>query len=229
MERSPVTPASAAKSDPFQAILATLYAGALSDILDEMGYRNQVVDPKAGIRPLRPDSVLFGRACTLKNSLDTRVEDPYALAIEAMDQMQPGDVLIAAGDQPLDVGIFGELSAARVTSRGGRGALIDGFTRDGRKLIEIGFPVFSKGVSPIDTTGRVRVVAYNVPLAVGGSTVQPGQLVFADLDGIVLIPKEVEDDVLARALERVGVESDVRRELNAGASLDEVWQKYHVL
>ncbi len=229
MDPSPATPAASDRHDPFEEIVAALYAGALSDILDEMGFRDQVVDPRAGIRPLRPDSVLFGRACTLLNSLDTRVDDPYALAIEAMDQMQPGDVLIAAGDQPLDVGIFGELSAARVTARGGRGALIDGFTRDGRKLIETGFPVFSKGVSPIDMTGRVRVIAYNVPLTVGGRTVRPGQLVFADLDGIVLIPKESEDDVLARALERVRVESDVRRELNAGASLDHVWQKYHVL
>ncbi len=229
MDQSPAAPPTSASPNPFEAIRASLYAGALSDVLDEMGYRNQVVDPKAAIRPLRPDSVLFGRACTLRNSLDARVEDPYALAMEAMDQMQPGDVLIAAGDQPLDVGIFGELSAARVTSRGGRGALIDGFTRDGRKLLETGFPVFCKGISPIDTTGRVRVVAYNVPLALGGLTVQPGQLVFADLDGIVLIPKEAEDDVLARALERVEVESNVRRELNAGASLNEVWQKYHVL
>jgi 4-hydroxy-4-methyl-2-oxoglutarate aldolase len=213
----------------FDKIESCLYAAAFSDILDELGFRDQAVDPRSGIRPLAPGSVMIGRACTLLNRRDNDPHEPYKLAIEALDGVTMGQVIIAAGDTPLEAGIFGELSATRVTTCGGRGALIDGFTRDGRKLIEMQFPVFCRGVSPIDTTGRVRVVDYNIPLQIGNRTVAPGQIVFADMDGVILIPREAEEEVLAKALERAAVETQVREELQAGDTMDSVWKKYHVL
>ena len=210
-------------------VASTLYAGALSDILDELGYRHQVVDPNTGIRPLNPGSVVVGRARTLLNDVDSRADEPYEMAIEAMDALQPGDVLVASSRGPICTGIFGELSATRVRARKGIGAVIDGFTRDGRKLLSMDFPVFAKGISPIDTTGRVRVVEYDVPVQLGQLRVEPGQIIFADYDGLLVIPREIEDDVLEKALERADVESQVRSELQSGSSLDTVWKKYHVL
>jgi 4-hydroxy-4-methyl-2-oxoglutarate aldolase len=219
------------KSDlmSFSVIAAKLYAGALSDILDEMGYRKQVVDPSCGIRPMNPDSVVIGRARTLLNDFNSKMDEPYQLAIEAMDQFQPGDVLVAASRAPHPSGIFGELSATSLRARGCVGAIVDGFTRDGRKLLSMNFPVFARGVSPVDTTGRVRVVDYDVPVKLGKLTVRSGQIIFADLDGILVIPREVEDEVLEKALERTKIETKVRSELRAGTKLEKVWKKYSVL
>lgn len=128
-------------------VASTLYAAALSDILDELGYRHQVVDPAAGIRPLNAGSVVVGRARTLLNDVDSRAGEPYEMAIKAMDALQPGDVLVAASRGPICTGIFGELSATRVRARQDIGAVIDGFTGDGRKLLSMDFPVFASGRS----------------------------------------------------------------------------------
>jgi len=181
------------------------------------------------IRPIHPHSVVVGRALTLLNAHNTQEENPYELAIRAMDGMKPGDVLVASGKEPLETGIFGELSATRVSKAGGRGAVINGYSRDGRKILEMGFPLFCRGISPIDTTGRVRVVDINCPLSLGDRTVLPGQILFADLDGIILIPIEAEAKALEKAIERTHVETKVRMELCNGASMEEVWNKYHVL
>ncbi len=213
----------------FDRIATQLYAGAISDILDEMGFRNQAISPTLGIRPLDPRSVVIGRALTLLNGHDQREDNPYELAIQAMDSMKTGEVLVAAGTEMLETGIFGELSATRVRHAGGRGAVINGFSRDGRKILEMDFPLFCRGISPIDTTGRVRVVDYGCRVPFGNHWVEPGQILFADLDGILLIPPEAETEVLEKALERASVESQVRSELRQGATMDEVWKKYHVL
>lgn len=214
--------------EAFKKISATLYAGAISDIMDEMGYRHQAIDPTLGIRALHPSMVAIGRALTFQNGLSTRMDEPYEKAIEGLDSMKPGQITIAGGYAPNE-GIMGELSATAISKRGGVGAIVNGFTRDGRKLLEMKFPVFAKGISPIDTTGRIRVVDYNVPLALGHIIIKPGQIVFADYDGILVIPVEAEDEIIHKALERAEVETKVREALAAGESMDTVWKRYHVL
>ncbi|MEN6625555.1 MAG: RraA family protein [Candidatus Sumerlaeia bacterium] len=214
--------------EAFKKISATLYAGAISDIMDEMGFRHQAIDPTLGIRALHPSMVAIGRALTFQNGLSTRMDEPYEKAIEGLDSMQPGQLTIAGGYAPVE-GIMGELSATAIRKRGGVGAVVNGFTRDGRKLLDMKFPVFAKGISPIDTTGRIRVVDYNVPLQFGHIAIKPGQIVFADYDGILVIPTEAEDEIIAKALERAEVETKVREALAAGESMDTVWKRYHVL
>ena len=206
------------------------YAGALSDILDEMGYRECAVSPYAMIRPLYGDAVCAGRVRTLLNApARTGVEDPYRLAIEVIDSLKPGEVCVASSDKPIETGIMGELSAMAMAKRGGRGCIVDGYTRDARKIIQRRFPTFARGVSPIDTTERVMVVEYDCPVIIGGRRAIPGQIVFADLDGIVFIPEEVETEVIREAAERVNVETEVRGGLSDGATMRDMWDKYHVL
>jgi len=212
----------------FEEMSARLYSAALSDVLDEMGLRDQVVSPLLGIRPLRSDWVVAGRAKTLYNEFNTETEDPYELAIAGLDQIEPGQVLIAGGSVE-DLGIMGELSAHRIIQRGGRGAIVNGYSRDTRQLLDLGFPVFCKGGSPIDTTGRSRVTAVDVPILFGDREVNPGQIVFADADGIVLIPQEAEEQVITVALRRVEEETEVRNDLRKGSSFREVWERYHIL
>jgi 4-hydroxy-4-methyl-2-oxoglutarate aldolase len=206
------------------------YSGAISDILDAMGFRHCAASPHALIRPLYPQAVCAGRVRTLLNAPKrTGREDPYKLAIALMDSLAPGDVAVATAVKPLETGIMGELSATAMRSRGARGCLVDGYTRDARKIVRMRFPVFAKGVSPIDTTDRAAVVDIDCPVVFAGRRVAPGQIVFADLDGIVFIPKEVEKEAIREAVRRVRSESKVREALGAGKKVREVWDKYHVM
>lgn len=207
-----------------------LYSDALSDILDEMGFPECAVSPKAMIKPLYPEAVVVGRVRTLLNApQNTDPQDPYKLAIELMDSMKPGEVAVPTSNKPLESGIMGELSATAMSARGVRGTLVDGYTRDARKLIQMKYPVFAKGTSPIDTSNRVAVVDYDCPVIFGGRRVVSGQIVFADLDGILFIPKEIETEAIQEAIRRVQVENDVRRELSEGKKISDVWNKYHVM
>jgi 4-hydroxy-4-methyl-2-oxoglutarate aldolase len=205
------------------------YAAVFSDILDEMGHRSQAVSPDTLIRPLCETFVSAGRAVTLLNAPDTNEEEPYDLVIKCIDSLSPGSVLVTTGKVHLTTGIMGELTATALRVKKCRGAIVNGYTRDSRKLIQMGYPTFAWGSSPIDTTGRVRVVDYNLPLTIGGVKVSPGDLVFADLDGIIVIPKSVETEVIDRVLDRVSTENAVRRELREGKSMSDVWSRYRVL
>ena len=205
------------------------YAAALSDILDDLGYRDCAVKPQAMIRPLFPQAVCAGRARTLLNApRRTGRKDPYKLALELMDSLKPGEVAVTASTKPLEAGIMGELSATAMKARGARGCLADGYTRDARKIIQMRFPVFARGVSPIDTTDRAAVVDYDCPIMFGGRKIIPGQIVFADLDGIIVVPKEAEKVAIQRALQRVQTETRVRNVLRGGKMAQDVWKKYRV-
>ncbi len=217
------------EQDLFKYIEAHAYAGVFSDILDEMGYRDCVISPDTKIRPLNEGYAIFGRCCTMLNEIDTNPIDPYEGAIRCIDNIERGAVLFTTGKGNLSTGIMGELTATAMRSRGAKGAIVNGYSRDIRKLKLMGFPTFTWGPSPIDTTGRVRVTAINEAIEVGGVVVHPRELVFADYDGIVIIPSEVEDEVIEKVIERIKVEGDARSELSKGQSMRNVWEKYQVL
>jgi 4-hydroxy-4-methyl-2-oxoglutarate aldolase len=217
------------ENEMFGYIEKHCYAGAFSDILDEMGFRFQVISPTNNIRPLKDDFVIIGRACTLLNAPDENVEEPYDLVIKCFEELKPDSVLVTTGSRHLEVGIMGELSATALRAKGCRGAIVNGYSRDLRKLKAMNFPTFTWGPSPIDTTGRVRVVSYDIPISIGGVHINPDDLVYSDMDGIVVIPKVVEQEVIAKVLERVEAENLVRQELKDGFKLSDVWNKYHIL
>jgi 4-hydroxy-4-methyl-2-oxoglutarate aldolase len=205
------------------------YAAAFSDILDEMGFRHQAVSPDGHIRPLCESFVAVGRAVTLLNAPDTNEEDPYGLVIECIDNITAGSMLVTTGTVPLTTGIMGELTATALRVKGCHGAIVNGYTRDARKLIKMGYPTFAWGASPIDTTGRVRVVEVNIPITIGRVEVHPQDLVFADLDGIMVIPRTAEEEVIAKVVERISTENVVRKELAEGKPMSYVWSKHGVL
>ncbi len=205
------------------------YAAVLSDVLDEMGLRNQVIDPALGIGPLRQDFVIAGRAATMVNDANQRTDDPYELAIKAIDQLTENSLLVTTWKQEMNPGIMGELTATAMRARKSRGAFVNGFTRDARKMLDADFPIFAKGVSPIDTTGRSRVVDYDCDIQVGGVTIHSGDIFFADYDGALVIPQDAEDKVISETIERVNQENKVRNHLAAGGTMAEAWKKYGVL
>jgi regulator of RNase E activity RraA len=219
----------ATEQELFSYLEQHAYAAAFSDILDEMGYRSQAVSPEAHIRPLCETFVAVGRAVTLLNAPDTNEEEPYDLVIKCIDSLSPGSMLVTTGRVHLETGIMGELTATALRVQGCRGAVVNGYTRDARKIITMAYPTFAWGASPIDTTGRVRVVDHNIPIVIGGVTITPGDLVFADLDGIMVVPRDVEAETVSRVIERVSTENVVRKELAEGKKMSDVWSKYGVL
>ncbi len=216
-------------SELFSYLEANAYAGVFSDILDEIGQRFRVVSPHSGIRPLDNTFVAAGRAVTLLNEKDDNEKEPYDTVIKCIDSLGSGSLLVTTGSDNLDVGIMGELTATALLARKCRGAIVNGYSRDVRKLIGMKFPTFAWGPSPIDTTGRARVTNYNIPIIIGGVRISPGDLIFADLDGTVVIPRELEKDVVEKVVERINTENIVRKELAAGRTMAEVWRKYEVL
>lgn len=207
--------------------MSELYSAVLADIMDELGLRNQALD--GSIRPLYEGAKLWGRAKTVLCVEVFQVpSDPYAREIEAVDTVKAGDVLVVSAD--FRHGAFwGELLATATVARGGVGAVVDGLCRDSGKLRDMKFPVFCKGLDPCDSKGRLDVVAYDVPIRCGGVLINPGDLVFADQDGVVMIPREVVGDVVSRAVEKVRRENTMRKDLMAGMTLREAFRKHRIL
>jgi regulator of RNase E activity RraA len=207
-----------------------LYVAAVCDILDELGHRQQAMHHR--LRPLDPaNCVIVGRARTFRwMETDYVVEaDPYGLEIEAMDSLGAGDVAVHSTDAGLTNAPWGELMSTLAQRKGVAGCVCDSLIRDCKKIMAMGFPVFHVGIRPVDSKGRGRVMAYDVPVRCGEVLVHPGDLVFADFDGVVVVPRDLVGDVLARATEKVSKENATRRELLKGRTLREVYDEYGVL
>lgn len=205
-----------------------LYAAVISDALDAAGYREQTLQHT--IRPLHPETVVVGRAMPVQCvDVYELPEEPYQQEIAAVDSLKKDDVFVGSTNQSTRNCIWGELLSTAARARGARGAIIDGFIRDSRQILAMGFPVFTTGLSPVDSYGRGDVIAYNVSIECGGVTVDPGDIVFGDADGVVVIPQAVETEVIEAALEKVSGENLTRDELRAGATLREVYDKFGIL
>lgn len=216
------------KIEEFDKLEKELYSAVIADVLDGLGIRNNVMH--YDINPVTPNMVVMGRAFTvLATDIYQIPEDPYKLEIESVDNTSKGEVIVATVHGTNSSGFWGELLTTGAKGHGCRGAIIDGFTRDQKKIIEMGFPLFVKGSSPYDSKGRTEVVEYKKPIICGNVLVNPGDIVFGDIDGIVVIPQDVEDEVIKKAMEKVHGENKVREDLLAGVSLKEVFAKYHIL
>jgi regulator of RNase E activity RraA len=209
-----------------------LHVAAVCDILDDLGYRNQAMHHR--LRPLLPDirkCGFVGRARTLRwMETDYIVEaDPYGLEIDLMDGLGVGDVVIHSTDSSGTNAPWGELMTTVAQYHGVVGCVADSQIRDTVQIIDMGFPVYYTGIRPLDSKGRARVMDYDVPVRCGDVLVYPGDLVFADYDGIVVIPKAEVQRVLQLAQEKVEKESSTRQELLKGRTLREVYNQYGVL
>ena len=221
----------AALDDPqFEIMAEQLYVAVISDILDSMGFRNQVLQP--GVVPAQPDpsQVLVGRAATVLVGPQYEVVDqPYTNQIAAIDALQPGDVVVSGVGGMTNVAVWGELFSNAAKARGARGFLTDGCHRDTRMVLDLGFPIFSRGPRPVDISGRGTVISSGRPVEVAGVVVRPGDVVFAEVDGVVIIPQDVAEETMSRAFEKVAKEDGAREDLRKGCLLSEVWSKYRVL
>ena len=208
--------------------LSRLYSGVLADSLDRLDVRDHVMAHT--LRPLWPEALVVGRALTvLAVEVYARTEPPYAGEIAAVDALRPGAVLVATTNGATSAALWGELLSTAAQARGARGAVVDGFTRDARKIRERGFPVFTTGVHPADSAGRLDVIAHDVPIRCGGVLVQPGDYIFGDFDGVVVIPADLAPEVVRLAEEKVRAENHLRDDLRAGMRVHDAFAKHGVL
>ncbi len=214
----------------FTWVKENLYTPVLSDILDELGFRQQVMHHR--LRPLDPENChIVGRARTVRwmEADYIQTEDPYGLEIESIDSLRPDDVVVHSTDYAESNAPWGELMSTAAKMRGAVGCICDSQIRDCLRIKALGFPVFCRGIRPLDSMGRGRVMAYDVPIRCGDVLVRPGELVYADFDGIVIVPTTVEAEVLERAAEKATRENASRAELMEGKLLRDVFNRYGAL
>ena len=220
------------RGDPhyLAAIRQRLYTAVLSDVLDELGLRQQAMTP--AIRPLDDTLAMAGFARTGLYREIYRVapdENPYELEMALIDDLRADDVAVFACGGSRRIAPWGELLTTASRARGAAGCVTDGFVRDIRQIRALQFPVFHGGIAPLDSKGRGMVAEIDIPVECAGVAIAPGDLVVGDADGVVVVPRAVEAEAVRRAFAKVASEDRTREELAAGAKLADVFAKYKVL
>ncbi len=206
----------------------SLYSAVVSDALDGLGYVQQ--SPRVPLTPQTTSGLLVGRCKTTLWADMAHVDPkPYELELAAVDSCQPDDVLIAAAGGSMRSGIWGELLSTAARNQGCVGAVVDGAVRDVAKMRQMGFAVFARGTCVYDSQNRQRVIDVDVPVEIDGVTFSPGDLVFADLDGVVVVPRTIEEKAIRAAWDKVHAENVTRDAIRGGMKATEAYKKYGVL
>lgn len=208
-------------------VLRELYTPVVGDILDTLGYVHQFLPQP--IRPMQDAMKLVGRAMpVLMMDVFGHQDEPFGRMTQALDDLRPGEVYIASGAFNRSAN-WGEIMTATARTRGAVGAVVDGYHRDTPQVLEQNFPVFSRGNYAQDSGPRMKVADFRVPIEIGGVAIGPGDLVFGDIDGVLIVPESVLEETIIKALEKARGEKVVRKEIEAGMSSTEAFKKYGIL
>jgi 4-hydroxy-4-methyl-2-oxoglutarate aldolase len=213
---------------PAGADARLLTSALLADVLDALGHRTSALPPF--VRPLQNEWKFCGRAATLAAApVACEPVHAYALEMEAIDALKPGEVLVAATNADRNSALWGELLSTAARARGAVGVVTDGLTRDAARILAMDFPVFAGGFSPLDSKGRLDGIHHGQPVRIGDCVIVPGDWVFADIDGVVVVPARLAEEAFARAFQKATGENRVRDELARGRSLREVFAEHGIL
>jgi len=218
------------KMDVLTACRTELFSAVIADSLDAIGYHKQTVMP--GLSPLSEDMTIVGFVRTgiyMPIYHDDENVNVYENEIQLIDNLKPDEVPVLACNGNLNISPWGELVSTRAKYLGAAGCITDGCTRDVKTIQKMGFPVFSGGRNPVDTKYRGKMMWSDVPAEIGGVRIKSGDLVIADSDGIVFVPAEHIENVVAKSLEKVRAESIVRQQLLDGVSLTDVFASHGIL
>lgn len=213
-----------------------LYTAVIGDIMDKMGYTHQFLPPR--IRPLRDDMFIAGRAMTvleadvLDNLTDAGnnplLKRSFGLMLEALDDLREDEVYICFGSSPA-YALWGELMSARAMQCKAAGAVVNGYSRDTKGILELDFACFSYGPYAQDQAPRGKVIDYRVPIDMEGVRINNGDMIIGDIDGVCVVPREIEEEVFERALEKARGERVVLKKIKEGMKAREAFDKYGIM
>lgn len=223
--------------DELFALMRTrLFPAVVGDILDTLGFMHQFLPP--AIKPVERSMVVAGRAMPVLESNCFASSEPegksplsrqaFGLLFQALDDLAPNEVYVATGSAP-QFALWGGLMTTRAMHLKAAGAVLDGYSRDTTEVLELGLPVFSLGGYSQDQGPRGKVVDYRVPVEIQGIRVRPGDIVFGDQDGVLIIPREAEKEAISLALEKAATESSVRKAIQNGMSTVEAFKTFGVM
>ncbi|MFS4456588.1 RraA family protein [Maribacter sp. 2304DJ31-5] len=213
-----------------------LFSAVIGDVMDKMGFLHQFLPPQ--IQPLRADMVIVGRAmpvleadCYNENSENLSnpiMSKPFGLMLEALDDLKKNEVYICTGSSPT-YALWGELMSCRAMQCGAVGTVVDGYSRDTKGILKLDFPTFSYGSYAQDQGPRGKVIDFRVPIEIKGVRIEPGDIVFGDMDGVCIIPQKIEKEVLEAALEKAKGEKVVQKAIENGMPAVEAFKKYGIM
>ena len=220
----------------FEIAQRELFTCVVGDVMDKLRLRHQFLPPQ--IRPLRADMIAIGRAMPVlsvdvfeekvSGSANALMEKPFGLMLEALDDLRPGEIYLSTGSSPRNA-LWGELMSIRAQRLGARGAITNGYTRDTRAILALDFPTFSFGPYGQDSAPRYKVVDYRVPVEIGGVRVEPGGILFGDIDGVCVVPAAAATEVFVKALEKARGEKLVRQALESGSSAVAAFNEFGIM
>ncbi len=218
----------------FNFIKDELYTAVVGDIMDTMKLFHQFLPPH--LKPLKENMFIVGRAMTVleadcieaENNQIKEPEKAFGLMLEALDDVKPGEVYICSGST-MDYALVGELMLSRIKVCGGTGAVVNGYSRDTNGIYKVGLPVFSYGSYSQDQAPRGKVIDYRVPIEMDGVHINPGDIIVGDIDGVCVVPREVEEEVFTKALDKARGEKTVLKAIQNGMSTVEAWDKYGIM
>jgi regulator of RNase E activity RraA len=226
------------KSDDelFALVQRELFTSVVGDVMDRLDLQHQFLPPQ--IQPLRQDMVVLGRAMPalsvdvfaerIAGSANRLMDKSFGLMLEALDDLRKNEVYVNTGSSPRNA-LWGELMSTRARKLGSRGAVLNGYVRDTKAILNMSFPTFAFGSYGQDSAPRCKVVDFRIPIEVGQVRVRPADIIFGDIDGVLLVPVEVEDEVFTRALEKARGEKLVKKAIEKGSSAVEAFEKYGIM
>lgn len=213
-----------------------LFVALVGDVLDKLGYQHQFLTPE--IKPINNDFVVIGRAMPVLEAdvfeeapEDTKnpiMQKPFGIMFEALDSLLQNEVYICAGASPR-YALWGGLMSTRALKLGAAGAVLHGYSRDTNEILHLNFPTFSFGGFAQDQGPRGKVVDYRVPIEIEGIKVNPGDIVYGDRDGVIVVPKEVEKEAFSGAIEKARGEQMVKKALEGGMSTVDAFNKFGIM
>lgn len=218
----------------FAIMKETLYSAVVGDILDKMGYLHQFLPQR--IVPMRSDFVVAGRAMPV---LEADVQSTYGnrnrlldknfgLMLEALDDLKKNEVYLCTGASPV-YALVGEIMCTRMKYLGAAGAVVNGFHRDTKGILALDFPCFSMGAYAQDQAPRGKVIDFRVSVEIEGVRVEPGDIVMGDMDGVVIVPKKIEREVIELAYEKATGEKGVAKAIQNGMAAAEAFRRYGIM
>ena len=213
-----------------------LFSAVIGDVMDLMGYTHQFLPPQ--VQPLRDDMIVAGRAMPVLEADDEggegpgRANDmlnqPFGLMLRALDDLQKNEVYVCTGSSP-NYALWGELMSTCAMNRGAVGAVVDGYSRDTKGILEQNFPCFSYGRYAQDQRPRGKVIDLRCTIKIGAVKIQPGDIIFGDLDGVCVIPKQIEKEVIEAAWEKAHGEKRVLEAIKGGMGAQAAWDKFGIM